>query len=49
MAVFRSCGTMPMVRDVLMMSVMIARGCQGFDKEAWWEWDQVHKTWQMHC
>ena len=26
-----------------------ARGCQGFHKEAWWEWDQVHKTWQMHC
>ena len=27
----------------------LARGCQGFHKEAWWEWDQVHKTWQMHC
>ena len=26
-----------------------ARGCQGFHKEACWEWDQVHKTWQMHC
>ena len=26
-----------------------ARGCQGFHKEMWWEWDQVHKTWQMHC
>ena len=23
------------------------RGCQGFHKEAWWEWDQVHNTW--HC
>ena len=18
-------------------------------QEAWWEWDQVHKTWQVHC
>ena len=26
-----------------------AWGCQGFHKEAWWELDQVHKTWQMHC
>ena len=24
-----------------------ARGCQGFHKEAWCEWDQVHKTWQL--
>ena len=22
---------------------------KGFYKEACWEWDQVHKTWQMHC
>ena len=27
----------------------LARGCQGFHKEAWWEWDQVHKTWQLYC
>ena len=20
-----------------------------FIKKVWWEWDQVHKTWQMHC
>ena len=25
------------------------RDGQGFHKEAWWEWDQVHKTWQIHC
>ena len=46
MAVSRSRGTMPVVRDVLMM---VGKGCQGFHKEVWWEWDEVHKTWQMHC
>ena len=23
--------------------------CQGFHKEAWWEWDEVHKTLRVHC
>ena len=26
-----------------------ARACHSFHKEAWWEWDHVHKTWQMYC
>ena len=26
-----------------------ARRCQGFHKESWWEWDRVHKTWQVRC
>ena len=50
MAVFRSRGTMPVARDVLMMFVMVSkRMSTSFYKKAWWEWDQVHKTWQMHC
>ena len=48
-AVFRSRGKMPVVRDMLMMFVMVGRGCQSFHKEAWWEWDQVHKTWRVNC
>ena len=49
MTVFRSRGTMPVVRDVLMIFVMVRKRMSRFYKEAWWEWDQVHKTWQMHC
>ena len=32
-----------------MMFVMVGKRMSRFHKEAWWEWDQVHKTWQMHC
>ena len=49
MAVFRSRGTMSVVRDVLMMFVMVGKRMSWFHKEAWWEWDRVHKTWQVHC
>ena len=47
MVVFRSRGTMPVVRDVLMMFMTVGKRMSSFHKEAWWEWDQVHKTWQM--
>ena len=49
MAVFRSRSTMPVVkrcvndvRDGRQEDVKV------FYKEAWWEWDRVHKTWQVH-
>ena len=44
MAIFRSRSTMPVVRDVLMMFVMVGKRMSSFHEEAWWEWDQVHKT-----
>ena len=51
MAVFRSRSALLVVRDVLMMFVIVGKRMSSFffNKEAWWGWDRVHKTWRVHC